>query len=517
MSEPRFQLLEAPWIPVRRPDGTTTTLGLLPVFREAEQLQGLADEGPTRQVTLYRLLLAILARSMAQAGVGVDEALEAGFPTQAVEDYLERWREAFWLIHPERPFMQAPFLADDPVGQQLKPWTNLAPERATGNNATLFDHSVDAAPAPISLPLAARTLLGFLQFAPGGLVRALRYSDKAAPLADTAAVLPLGRSLAQTLLLAVPEPDPEDAPSWERPLPDRQTLERGDERTPAGECERYTWRSRSVLLAPETGESEAECVRWIHFTVGQPMAADPQAPDPMAAHRIRNGQPRRLSFQAGRAIWRDLPALLPDPDRGSAQPPAVMDWAADRLLRSGQADLGSLHIPVFVGGLASDQSKPLRWRAESVTLPAAVLTQPGAAQQLREQVEQAEATGGQLWQIARHTVRAMLPETPDREAKVKSWVASLDIEAAYYAAIERSFPRVLAHHAEGEAEQAEALWVEAQCQALQTAWQHLAARLGSSMAAVRAVARHEGRLRALIRELRTPLSEQPASTEEASP
>lgn len=517
MSEPRFQLLEQPWIPVRGPDGAATTRGLLALFREAEQLQGLADEGPTRQIGLYRLLLAILARSMARAGISLDEALEDGFPAQAVASYLEHWRDAFWLIHPERPFLQAPFLANDPGGQRLKPWTNLAPEHASGNNTTLFDHSVDAAPAPISLSLAARTLIGFLQFAPGGLVQALRVSDKAAPLADTAAVLPLGRNLAETLLLAVHEPEPADAPAWERPLPDRKTLERGDERTPEGECERYTWRSRSVLLVPEFDDSGEECIRWIHFAVGQPVANDPQAPDPMAAHRIRNGQPRRISFEAGRAIWRDLPALLPDPDRGSAQPPAVMDWAADRLMRSGQADLGNLYVPVFVGGLASDKSKPLRWRAESVSLPAPVLARPGASQHLREQIEQAEVTGRRLRQASWHTARSMLPETPDRDDKANGVVAGLGIEPAYYAAIERSFPRVLAHHAAGEPEQADALWLEAQCQALNKAWRQLAAGLGPSMAAIRAVARNEGRLRALIRELRAPLSDEPVSTEETSP
>ncbi|MFP4146131.1 MAG: type I-E CRISPR-associated protein Cse1/CasA [Halorhodospira sp.] len=517
MSEPRFQLLEAPWIPARRSDGTTTTLGLLSVFREAGQLQGLADEGPTRQVALYRLLLAILARAMARAGISVDEALEAGFPAQAVEDYLEHWREAFWLIHPDRPFLQTPFLADDPVGKRLKSWTNLAPERATGNNATLFDHSVDAAPEPISLPLAARTLIGFLQFAPGGTVKAFRTSDNAAPLANTAAVLPLGRNLAETFLLAVHEPDPRDAPSWEHPLPERAALKRGDERTPEGECERYTWRSRSVLLAPETDPDGEEWVRWIHFTEGQPMAADPQSPDPMAAHRIRNGQPRRVSFESGRAIWRDLPALLPDPDRGSAQPPAVMDWAADRLLRSGQADLEGVHIPVFVGGLASNQSKPLRWRAESVTLPTKVLSVPGATQSLRSQVEQAETTGRRLSSIAWHSAFMMLPETPYRKQKAKNLLQGLGVESAYYAGLEQALPRVLEHYAAGDLEQAEVTWADAQCKALDRAWQQLAASLGPSVAAIRAVARNEGWLRALIRELRAPLSDQSARPEEASP
>ncbi len=55
--------------------------------------------------------------------------------------YLERYRERFDFFHPEHPFYQ---VADfDVPADKLAPVTRLIAEAASGNNATLFDHSVD--------------------------------------------------------------------------------------------------------------------------------------------------------------------------------------------------------------------------------------------------------------------------------------------------------------------------------------------------------------------------------------
>src|SRR5690606_17102909 len=113
-------------------------------------------------------------------------------------DYLEHWRERFWLFHPECPFMQVAVLAEaEETRDKRKPWTQIALASANGNTPVVFDHAFDGAPTAIRPAAAVGTLLGFLQFAPGGLVKALRDSDKAGALANTAAVLPLGTNLAQ--------------------------------------------------------------------------------------------------------------------------------------------------------------------------------------------------------------------------------------------------------------------------------------------------------------------------------
>ncbi|MBN0084826.1 type I-E CRISPR-associated protein Cse1/CasA, partial [Pseudomonas aeruginosa] len=106
---------------------------------------------------------------------------------------------------------------------------------------------------------------------------------------------------------------------------------------------------------------------------------DVQAPDPMASYRPgANNSMVRLSFGEGRVFWRDLPSLLPDSAAAGSKRAAVLDWASN--LRSIGADAPSSML--LVAGLASDQAKLLRWRSETVVLPAALLDSEGCANEL---------------------------------------------------------------------------------------------------------------------------------------
>ena len=104
-----------------------------------------------------------------------------------------------------------------------------------------------------------RNLLGFLQFTPGGLVKVFRDSDKAGPLANTAAVLPIGNSVASSLLLSLhpcARASQIDLPTWERSAPQIAEL-RGEPVLATGPNDRYSRLARAVLLHP----SERETVR----------------------------------------------------------------------------------------------------------------------------------------------------------------------------------------------------------------------------------------------------------------
>ncbi|MER3603458.1 MAG: type I-E CRISPR-associated protein Cse1/CasA, partial [Thermus sp.] len=83
-----------------------------------------------------------------------------------------------------------------------QPWTALVPERANGNNPTLFDHTMDDNPPRATYAEAARALLVHQAFKTGGLLRRMGVdSAKGAPLATAAVFLPKGRTLFHTLVL----------------------------------------------------------------------------------------------------------------------------------------------------------------------------------------------------------------------------------------------------------------------------------------------------------------------------
>jgi len=516
---PRFNLLDEPWLPVRLLDGRVCDLGLLELFERAGEISSLAETAPPSLIAQYRLLLAITHRALSGAQGRWTDADRArwyreGLPFEAIREYLELWRGRFWLFHQQQPFMQVAALAEaEETRDKHKPWTQISLASANGNAPVVFDHSCDLAPQSVSAADALRTLLGFLQFTPGGLVKTIRDSDKAGALANTAAVMPLGASLAQSLCLALHPPTQaghEDLPSWEQAPPSVVAL-RDEPMMATGANDRYSRQTRAVLLLPD----EQGQVRWIRFAAGIALGDDVQAPDPMASYRAGSNSLVRLSFTEGRAFWRDLPALLPDAEGLACQPAAVLGWAANL-----QFLLGDSQQPLLVAGLASDQAKLLRWRSERITLPAALLASPEYANELRAYVRRSEELFGSIRKLAANMLAETLPDpgSKDTYSRARSLFDSGPAAALYFASAERSLGQVMLLLGSGgppDLDKAEALWQQTLLGAAQAAWQAVREGLGRSPRALRADAKLYPRLLALLRPLRPPENTFPAADKEA--
>lgn len=137
----RFNLLDEKWIPVLVDDkGRRKLASLLDVFKEAPNYRSLAGDMATQDFAVFRLLLAVLHTvfSRVDAQGEVYEWLdldEAGIPAEppdedeaedyqealydtwtdlweakhfgdAVTDYLNRWRDRFYLFDEDYPFFQ---------------------------------------------------------------------------------------------------------------------------------------------------------------------------------------------------------------------------------------------------------------------------------------------------------------------------------------------------------------------------------------------------------------------------
>lgn len=515
-----YNLLDTPWLPVRLASGEVRQMGLLEVFRDAGRISALAETEPPSLIAQYRLLLAITHRALLlERGVWKESArlrwFREGLPCEAMERYLKRWRERFWLFHPQHPFLQVAALASAAeTRDKQKPWTQISLASASGNTPVVFDHSCDLAPAAVDAGQALRALLGFLQFTPGGLVKAVRDSDKAGALANTAAVMPLADNLGKTLCLALHPASgsaAEDLPAWERDAPG--ILQLAAEPTLAsGPNDRYTRQSRAVLLLPE----EEGSVRWIRFAAGQALADDVQAPDPMASYRPgANNSMVRLSFGEGRAFWRDLPSLLPESAAAGSTRAAVLDWAAN--LRSAGADTPSSTL--LVAGLASDQAKLLRWRSETLVLPALLLDSEACANDLRGRLAEAEELYVELRKVAVALLAEALPDPASKDtwARARALFANGPAAATYFAVAERALPTLMGFIARDSAEaldEAEEFWHSRLLAALRSAWQVVRESQGLSVAALRAEAKVRPRYLALLRRYRSASTPSTSSVEE---
>lgn len=497
-----YSLLDQPWLPVRFGAGQVRDVGLLELFGRIGEITALAETSPPSLIAQYRLLLAITHRALALGAPGwktrdLVRWYRDGFPAELLRGYLEQQRDRFWLFHPEQPFMQVAALAQaEETRDKQKPWTQISLASANGNTPVVFDHSCDLVPISITPALALRTLLGFLQFTPGGLVKTLRDADKAGPLANTAAVIPVGPTLGQTLLLALHPASTgtlEDLPSWEQPPATIAQL-RGDATLATGPNDRYTRLSRAVLLLPEPDGR----IRHLRFAAGLALAEDSHAPDPMASYRAGSDNLIRVAFQEGRAFWRDLSALLPDPTGKMAHPAAVLQGAVNL---NQNLTFDTVEQPLLVAGLASEKAKLLRWRTEQITLPAALMADSSKAIELRQLVGQAETVFGHLRSSASHMLADMLPDpgSKDTRSRARSLFDSGAATALFFSHAERLLGPVMTLLADERGNEAQTRWCQALLAAADQGWKVVHLSMGQSPTVLRAEARHWPRYRGWLK------------------
>ncbi|KAA9157934.1 type I-E CRISPR-associated protein Cse1/CasA [Amycolatopsis acidicola] len=321
-----FDLITEPWVPVTRLDGSGAMVGLAELFTSAHTIRGIVGETPPMTAALHRLALALLhrvygpARRQDWAKLWSAEA----FDTQALERYLATSQTSFDLFDPERPFLQCPTLPSAKKSTVAK----LIPDRAVGNNVTLFDHTIAGDYTELDPGAAARWLVTAHAYDPGGMKTPATTvkSSKRAPCNNFAVVLVEGGDLKQTLLLNAVRydiGDPDDAPGWEHKSPGAEP----DKRRPGGRTDLLTWPSRRIRLFPAHSNGKTVVSEAI-MSPGTEL--DGKLPDieAMAAYRVPrtiSGKPKPgapllpVQLEPVRGVWRHSVELL-----------LVDSWAEER-------------------------------------------------------------------------------------------------------------------------------------------------------------------------------------------
>lgn len=508
-----YNLLDEPWLPVRYADGQVKEVGLLQLFADADQISALAETAPPSLIALYRLLLAIVHRAFTRkfgtwTARDMARCYGEGLPVDVIHEYLERWRERFYVFHPEWPFMQVAALAgDDEVLKKEKPWTQISLDRVGGNNPVVFDHSVDANAGPISIARAMRDLLGYLQFTTGSLVKVLRDRGESGPLANTAAVLPLGETLAKTICLALDKPPLEmdrDLPAWERPSPQISDL-RAEATLSSGSSDRYTRLIRAVLFLPIAENSTS--IEKLLFAVGLDLHKEQHSTDPMVSYRLDKKGLRKLGFVEGRSIWRDFSAFLPNSDGMHDHRAAVINSAAT-LLRG--SDIAATFL---VAGLASDmvKVKHFRWRCELHVLPMKVLQEPDASGMFLDYLNYVEDEFESFKSISIEMLVQGMPDPkhPDTRSRARTVFDNGPTAAAYFSTLESRLPQLLDLIADKQLDAADTHWRAARLAAAELAWATVCRQLGDSARALRARAQSEPFYLGLLKPLRPDTESQP--------
>lgn len=480
---PTFSLLDEPWLPVKRRDGTPVLVGLRSCLLQPTRFAGLDTTQPTEALALYRLLLAICHRAVGPGSLEARTRLLSAWPTQSIDEYLSRWAARFDLFG-ETPFLQVKAL--ERTSLVPSPWTRLAFDRASGNTRVLFDHSLDDVAEPIVAGLAARLLISHLQFTPGGLVRAFRSSGTRGPACGLLCVMTIGDHLGETLALnLVPQAQAEyaaDRALWESAEPPLALFECGAEVVPAGPVQRYVHLSRALLLRPTDGE-HGPTVMSALYAEGLDVATTPRL-DSMSAGRRVVGEMRPLLMSAERAFWRDLHALIAD--EASVPPPCIEAATAMRM------QLGDFRpLELLAGGLLTDKAKLVLWRIEERRLAPRLLSAGSTVSaRVRPAVALAENVANKLqgafWILVKQWLAGIGQREPAR-ADISALIEQLTGMPRYWAALEPNFWQFIDRLSGGQdPDAAFDLWTQDVRASLTAAWQVTTAQLGRDARALRA-------------------------------
>ncbi len=427
-----FSLLTEPWIPLISTDGDRQEASLCEALLEPHRWRAIDSVNPLEIFGLYRLLLAISHRAIGPDSDARIELIDR-WPRGKLEAYLDQWRDHFDLLHPKTPFLQVPALAE--ANLTPAPWTRLAMERSSGAARLIWDHSIDAAPGPLSLREAARLLVAHLQFTPGGLVKALRISAVRGPASGLLLMQPVGETLQEALALSIVPQSGElyaaDLPAWERPSLTLDELREPGKLVLQGPAHRYTLLSRALLLQPEGDQLT-------HLLYAEGLAAtDANSPsaDPMASMVKGKKGSMPLLLSEHKALWRDFQALVGS--HGSA-PAATLSHAS--AVREELDD----HRPIelLAGGLLPDQARIVLWRLEERRISPDLLHKKNLIHAVDKALELAEkagsALGKALYALYTEWLQCGGESRPDPQ-KVRSLGESIQATACFWSELEPAF------------------------------------------------------------------------------
>ncbi|WNV85006.1 type I-E CRISPR-associated protein Cse1/CasA [Umezawaea sp. Da 62-37] len=342
-----MNLLDDPWIPVRI-DNTYTEVSGRDAILRAHEIQQLSVDVPTmlpvilrqfllpivldalgapRTIEQWKLWMRASAEGLLYSGAQPPPlARETDADTlrsrNGVLRYLADYHDRFELFHPEHPFAQVAGLRT--TNDDTKSTSLLVPSVASGNNVPLFSNRTGDEPAPLRAAEAARWLLhahcwdtAAIKTGAAGDSQAKNgktTGNPTGPLGQLGVVIPIGRTLAETLMLNVPLVrdglSDQDLPQWRRAP---WTAEWKPGRA-VGWLQLLTWQARRIRLHHEDGP-DGRRVTSVVVSAGDRLTQTP-AHEPHTLWRndskAKAGEPtlRPRRHMSGRAAWQGLDALL---------------------------------------------------------------------------------------------------------------------------------------------------------------------------------------------------------------
>lgn len=347
MKEIEFNLIDEPWIKVALPNGKVEEKSLMEVLENAQNYKSLGGEMVAQDIAVLRFLVALVHTIFTRTDTEGMESLVNGeeacidrwkslwekgrFPIEPVNEYLEQWRERFWLFHTKRPFYQVPKAA---VGTKNSVSKLNGAVSESNNKIRLFSQISGIGKKKMSYQESARWLL----FLNGFDDCAAKQADKSdgsrgstiAWLGKLGLIYAVGDNLFETIMLNMPmlhgkdeEPWTEDVPTWEPDLV--RSRERVTVEMPDNLAGLYTLQSRRIILS-----REKDYVSGYTLLGGDAFEDINALGEPMTVWRTLKDKKtdiltyRPFLHERNRYIWRNFSVITAMAEYGMK--PGVVDW-----------------------------------------------------------------------------------------------------------------------------------------------------------------------------------------------
>ncbi|MBV7302350.1 type I-E CRISPR-associated protein Cse1/CasA [Corynebacterium sp. TAE3-ERU2] len=429
--EPRFNLIDEPWMCCRTAEGTQT-LSIRDVFDGSASPISVLGDSPTQDYAVLRVLLSIYWRAHHHAlekhmstrrereafswpDWVEDQLIDAtsGSRDEVVLDYLESVKNRFYLFHPTQPFMQVSDLHKK--NNETNSFNRLIPEA----EHSYFSMRAGSGQEKLDFAEAARWLIhthawDYSGIKSGAVGDPRVKGGRGYPIGTgwtgmTGGTVVCGATLRETLVLnttpeAVLEVGTPDLPVWER-KPDTAAQRASGDLVPTGPVDLATWQSRRVRLF-----REGTAVTAVLVSNGDriPDAGKNIMLDPMTPYRYSPNQSKKghvayyaKPYDTSRTMWRAIdPLLVLDGDPGFSEKkkapkrPATLSHLA--MLADDGVVEGILDVSVVSMEYGDQNSSVSTIVSASVGIPLDVLRSNQMSDALRQDIRDAAARTEQI-------------------------------------------------------------------------------------------------------------------------
>ena len=440
MEEPRFNLGDQTWLLTRLKSGEMAELSLRDYFKRVYEIDRIYTGSPLTDTAIFGVVLAIFARATFLSGNVEAYGGSAAWIRQmrkpdeenlkAVLAYLEIYKDRFWLLGGERPFMQVYDL------RTAKGETKSIARLIADSESEYFSQRAEVTLKSLSFAEAARYLVTLQAYDYSG-IKSGAVGDprvkggKGYPLGvgwygATGKVIVHGSNMMETLLYNL-DYEQLTSESFEHDLPVGERLEADtaapraymggsaaaykDEPGPAsGMCEILTWQSRRVRL-----HHDGERVTSVLVSNGDKWLDRNTYTDPLTGYRYSKNQSSKTeqvwmpqTHAAERTLWRGADALLtrltPESEKQNKPAPVIRQLGSGRYFPT-DAEVQVQLVGVEYGTQSSIIENII---SDSMTLELSLLTDVGvsASQMVRENIQTTMDAAIALGQFAGQLLQA---------------------------------------------------------------------------------------------------------------